>query len=114
MLSLKLKYEFRFYINNHLVQELFYYATGRSILNTTLIPSVVEDKLIWKKEKVEHYTVKNAYRLCLEEIVDDSYLHQPGQWTVIRKLKGPSKVKKNLNWQICRGCLPIRARLKER
>jgi len=74
---------------------------------------VEEDKLIWKVEKNGHYSVRSAYRLCMEEIADNSYLHRPGYWTGIWKLKAPSKVK-NLIWKICRGCLPTRARLLDR
>lgn len=78
-----------------------------------MFQQVKEDQLIWKAEKNGHYSVKSAYRVCLREIGDNTYLHRPGFWTGIWKLKAPLKVK-NLIWSICRGCLPTRARLLDR
>ena len=42
-------------------KSFFYYATGRSILNTTLIPSMVEDKLIWKKVSIIRLKMHTIY-----------------------------------------------------
>jgi len=83
--------------NHHLEQHCFDHATTQSILNAHLFPSVVEDEIIWKKEKTRHYMVKNVCCFCLEEIADNSYLQRPDQWTSIWKLKLSPKVK-NLIW----------------
>lgn len=85
--------------NHQVIAHCFDYATAQSILKTPLIQQVEEDKLIWKVEKNGHYSVRSAYRLCMEEIADNSYLHRPGYWTGVWKLKAPPKVK-NLIWKI--------------
>jgi len=59
------------------------------------------------------YSVKSAYRLCMEDLVDTSHLHKPGFWSGIWKLKVPPKIK-NLIWRMCRGCLPTRVRLQDK
>jgi len=82
-----------------------FWSGYKSISNTSLFTSVWKDGLIWKKEKTGCYIVKSTYRLWLEEIVDNSYLHQHHQWACIWKLKVPPKVK-HLKWGICWGCLP--------
>jgi len=45
--------------------------------------------------------------------VNVSYLHRPGSWNNIWRLKVPPKVK-NLLWRMCRGCLPTRVRLQDK
>jgi ribonuclease HI len=74
---------------------------------------VVDDRLIWKAEKNGLYSVKSAYRLCMEELVDVSHLRRPGYWSGIWRLKVPPKIK-NLLWRMCRGCLPTRVRLQDK
>jgi hypothetical protein len=66
--------------------------------------------LVWRVEKNGHYSVRSAYRLCMESIADNSHLNRPGNWSSIWKLKVPTKIK-NMIWRVCRGCLPTRARL---
>lgn len=99
--------------DQNVINHYFDHSTTQLILATPLFRQVEEDQLIWKAEKNGHYSVKSAYRLCMEEIADNSFLHRPGYWTGIWKLKAPPKVK-NLIWRICRGCLPTRARLLDR
>jgi hypothetical protein len=74
---------------------------------------VNEDKLVWKPEKNGPYSVRSAFRVCVEEIVDMSHLHRNGFWGGIWKLKVQPKVK-NMVWRVCRECLPTRVRLKSR
>jgi len=68
---------------------------------------------VWNPEKNGHYTVKSAYRLCVEEIVDNSHLRKNEYWGGIWKLKVPPKVK-SMVWRVCRECLPTRVRLNRR
>jgi hypothetical protein len=96
-----------------LINYYFDQDTVHEILKTPLIRQVKEDKLIWRAEKNGHYSVKSAYRLCMENIADNSHLHRSGDWANIWKLKVPPKVK-NLLWRICRECLPTRARLLDK
>jgi len=99
--------------NHNVINYYFDVGTVQEILKTPLFHQVEEDQLIWKAEKNGHYSVKSAYRLCMEVIADNSFLHCPGSWSNIWRLKVPPKVK-NLVWRICRGCLPTPARLLDK
>jgi len=68
---------------------------------------------VWKPEKNGHFSVKSAYRLCVEEIVDNSHLWKNGYWGGIWKLKVPPKVK-SMVWRVCKECLPTRVKLNRR
>lgn len=57
--------------NQEVVRHIFTKETSQMILNIPLFPQVTEDKLPWNPEKNGHYSVKSAYRLCVEEIVDN-------------------------------------------
>jgi hypothetical protein len=83
------------------------------ILNTPLFEQVQQDRMVWKAEKHGHYSVRSAYRLCVNDLVDLSHLRRPGFWSGIWRLKVPAKVK-NLVWRMCRGCLPTRVRLQDK
>jgi hypothetical protein len=90
-----------YYFDNDTVQEIF---------RTPLFHQVEEDDMVWKAEKNGQYSVRSAYRLCIEDVADNSHLHRIGSWDNIWRLKVPPKVKNSI-WRICRGCLPTRARL---
>jgi len=96
-----------------LIHSLFDAQTAQLILNTPLQPLVLEDKMIWKREKSGTYSVKSAYRICVTEIADNSHMHVNGRWNLIWKLKVRPKIKKFL-WRVCRGFFPTRARLNSR
>lgn len=87
--------------------------TVQKILKTPLFYQVEEDQLIWRAEKNGHYSVRSAYRICMEEIAGNSHLHRAGNWDNIWRIKVPPKVK-NLIWRVCRNCLPTRARLLDK
>ncbi|GAU37566.1 hypothetical protein TSUD_153990 [Trifolium subterraneum] len=59
------------------------------------------------------YSVKSAYRICVQELIDTSYLRVNGNWNLVWNIKVPPKVK-NLIWRICRRCLPTRVRLRDK
>jgi hypothetical protein len=99
--------------NYNLVNYYFDYDIVQEIIRTPIFHQVEEDALIWKAEKNGQYSVKSAYRLCVENIAENSHLHRVGSWDRIWRLKVPPKVK-NLLWRICRGCLPTRARLLDK
>ncbi|CAJ2637135.1 unnamed protein product [Trifolium pratense] len=83
------------------------------VLHTPLFDSVVEDKHIWRMEKNGVYSVRSAYRLCVQELLDTSHLKMDDTWNLIWKLKAPSRVR-NLLWRICRRCVPTRVNLWSR
>jgi len=99
--------------NQEVIQQVFSPDIADSIIRTRLLDQVVDDRLIWKAEKNGLYSVKSAYRLCVEELIDVSHLRRPGFWSVIWRLKVTPKVK-NLIWRMCRGCLPTRVRLQDK
>jgi len=99
--------------NHQLISYYFDDAVVQDILKTPLFSQVPEDQLIWNLEKNGHYSVRSAYRLCMEVIADNSFLHCPGNSSSIWKLKVPPKVR-NMLWRICRECLPTRAQLLDK
>jgi hypothetical protein len=99
--------------NESTVRQVFSADLAEKIMNTPLIAQVQADRLIWKAEKHGKYSVKSAYRLCVEELIDTSHLRRPGNWLCIWKLQVPPKIR-NLVWRICRGCLPTRIRLQDK
>ncbi|XP_024636268.1 uncharacterized protein [Medicago truncatula] len=99
--------------NEPLVRQLFAVETANNILNTPLHHQVERDKLISKAEKNGHYYVRSAYRICIEEVINNDHLRKPGYWSDIWRLKVHPKVK-NLVWRICRDCLPTRVKLRSR
>jgi hypothetical protein len=96
--------------NEELGRYIFEAGTAQKILDTSLFPQVNKDRLVWKSEKNEQYSVRSAYRVCVEEIVDNSHLQRNGYWCGIWKLKVSPKVR-NMMWRVCRECLPTRVRL---
>jgi hypothetical protein len=75
------------------IRQVFSFDIADSILRTPLIDRVMDDRLIWKVEKNDLYSVKSAYILCMEELVDASNLRRPGYWSGIWRHKVPPKVK---------------------
>jgi hypothetical protein len=91
--------------NQEVIQQVFSSDIADYILRTLLLDMVVDDRLIWKAENNGLFSVKSAYRLCVEELVYVFHHQRPRDWSVIWRLKVPPKVK-NLIWRMCRGCLP--------
>jgi hypothetical protein len=75
------------------LQSIFDHHVVENIVNTLLYPSVTEDRLIWKKENHGEYSVRSAYRFCVQELLDTSHFKVQGSWNLISKLKIPPKVK---------------------
>ena len=93
--------------NQEVIQQVFSSDIADSILRTPLLDQVREDNLIWKAAKNGLYSVKSAYRLCMEQLVDVSHLQGPVYSSGIWRLKMPPKIK-NLIWRSVVGaCLPV-------
>jgi hypothetical protein len=86
--------------NLPLISSLFEPNSVQKIVRTPLYSSVTDDKRIWHKEKDGMYSVKSAYRLCVQDLLDTSHLKMNGNWNLIWKLKAPPRVR-NLLWRIC-------------
>jgi hypothetical protein len=81
-----------------------------SILNTPLLESVVNDTRCWKPDARGMFTVKSAYNLAFNNLIDTSQLHAHGDWSVVWSLEVPPMVK-NFIWRMLRDCLPTRSKL---
>ncbi|GAU44445.1 hypothetical protein TSUD_92990 [Trifolium subterraneum] len=83
------------------------------ILETPLVSSVREDKVVWEEERNGCYLVKSGYKLAMCYIIGSDKYHVMGNWNGIWKAQAPQKAR-HLLWRLCRGCLPTRSRLLER
>ncbi|CAJ2636955.1 unnamed protein product [Trifolium pratense] len=96
--------------NAHLIQDLVDDNTATKILKTHLLASVQNDRIIWRYEKNDIYSVKSAYRYCVVDAIDTSHLQVPGHWNLIWTIKSPPKLR-NFLWRLCRNCVPTRVHL---
>ncbi|GAU25843.1 hypothetical protein TSUD_31070 [Trifolium subterraneum] len=86
---------------------------AEKILETPLVSSVREDKVVWEEERNECYSVKFGYKLAMRYIIVSDKYHVVGNWNGIWKAQAPHKAR-HLLWRLCRGCPPTRSRLLER
>lgn len=47
------------------------------------------------------YSVRNAYIICMKEIVDNTHLHKSGCWDLIWNIKVSPKIKKKNPHGMC-------------
>ncbi|GAU43245.1 hypothetical protein TSUD_241360 [Trifolium subterraneum] len=95
------------------VRNLFSNDVAEKILETPLVRSVREDKVVWEEERNGCYSVKSGYKLAMRYIIGSDKYHVVGNWNGIWKAQAPHKAR-HLLWRLCRGCLPTRSRLLER
>jgi len=60
------------------VRQVFSVDIADKILQTPLIAPIEDDRILWKAERHGRYSVRSAYRLCVTELIDSSYLWRPG------------------------------------
>ncbi|MCH98722.1 ribonuclease H protein, partial [Trifolium medium] len=89
--------------NSTLITSILGMQLGSRILQTPLFDSVSHDKIIWRFEKNGKYSVKSAYRYCIEDTLDLSHLKVQGNWNLVWQIQAPPKVK-NFMWRLCRNC----------
>ncbi|GAU36753.1 hypothetical protein TSUD_318520 [Trifolium subterraneum] len=95
------------------VRNLFSRDVAEKILETPLVSSVREDKVVWDEERNGCYSVKSGYKLVMRYLIGSDKYHVMGNWNGIWKAQAPHKAR-HLLWRLCRGCLSTRARLLER
>ncbi|GAU22577.1 hypothetical protein TSUD_93450 [Trifolium subterraneum] len=95
------------------VRNLFSRDVAEKILETPLVSSVREDKVVWDEERNGCYSVKSGYKLAMRYLIGSDKFHVMGNWNGIWKAQAPHKAR-HLLWRLCRGCLPTRSRLLER
>ncbi|XP_058742674.1 uncharacterized protein LOC131615213 [Vicia villosa] len=83
---------------------------AQKIANTPLFEAVHEDRVFWNLEKNGIFSVRSAYRYCVNEAIDTSHLRINKNWDLIWNMKIPPRVK-NFLWRLCRNCVPTRTRL---
>lgn len=96
-----------------MIRQLFVTETSQNIRNTPLHQQVHMDKLVWKADKNGCYSVRSAYCICIEDIINNDHLRKPRYWSGIWRLNVPPKVK-NLVWRISRDCFPTRVKMRSR
>ncbi|GAU36575.1 hypothetical protein TSUD_362450 [Trifolium subterraneum] len=95
------------------VRNMFSGDVAERILETPLVHSVREDKVVWEEERNGCYSVKSGYKLAMRYIIGSDKYHVAGNWNGIWKAQAAHKAR-HLLWRLCRGCLPTRYRLLER
>ncbi|GAU12587.1 hypothetical protein TSUD_131970 [Trifolium subterraneum] len=95
------------------VRNLFSRDVAEKILETPLVRSVREDKVVWEEERNECYSMKSGYKLAMRYLIGSDKYHVMGNWNGIWKVQAPHKAR-HLFWRLCRGCLPTPSRLLER
>ncbi|GAU38783.1 hypothetical protein TSUD_163580 [Trifolium subterraneum] len=95
------------------VRNLFSRDVAEKILETPLVSSVREDKVVWEEERNGCYSVKSGYKLAMCYLIGSDKYHVMGNWNDIWKVQAPHKAR-HLLWRLCRGCLPTHSRLLER
>ena len=90
-------------------------ATQNDILRIQLSNTWTRDKLSWKENKAQRFTVKTAYHVALhlhrEVGVEHSTVGEEKRfWNKIWKMNVPPKVR-NFVWRACNDILPTRTNL---
>lgn len=96
-----------------LIQTLFTPPSAKAILNTPLFNVIDKDLRIWAQESSGCYSVRSAYKLLIDRVLDTSHLKVAGNWRQLWKLKIPPRVK-HFIWRLCRHILPTRSNLAHR
>ncbi|XP_058756815.1 uncharacterized protein LOC131630038 [Vicia villosa] len=96
--------------NLNLIHQLVGGGVAQKIVNTPLFEAVHEDRIVWNLENNDIFSVRSAYRYCINEAIDTSHLRINENWDLIWKMKIPPRVK-NFLWCLCRNCVPTRVRL---
>jgi len=99
--------------NIPLVQSLFNPLDVASILSMPLFTRDYTDGRIWKATVDGTYTVKSAYRICLDIITTSFPTRSENRWNSIWKMQIPPHVRAFL-WRSAQHCLPTRANLLSR
>jgi hypothetical protein len=53
------------------------------ILATPLYPAIIDDRRLWHGESKGDYSVKSAYNLYVQDLIDTSHLRVNGNWNLV-------------------------------
>lgn len=99
--------------NMHALQHLCHAADIPRVLDTPLFHAIDDDCMVWRFDSKGSYSVRSAYRLCMDTFSYSNQWRCASDWRALWSLKVPPKVKVFL-WRCCRDCLPTRVRLQRR
>jgi ribonuclease HI len=99
--------------NHDLVHSLFNPDDAAAILSTPLYNRRSEDTFIWKATVDGSYSVKSAYRICIDLLSESLPLTTSTQWQLLWRLRVPPRVRTFL-WRAAHHCLPTRDNLSKR
>ena len=99
--------------NQMIVQSIFNHSDASAILATPFYSRTMEDTRIWKASINGSYSVKTAYRICMDLLLEATPSHGNYNWTSHWNLKIPPRVLSFL-WRLAHQCLPTRANLTTR
>jgi len=71
------------------------------------------DTIIWNASPNGSYTVKSAYKMCVNISDQLSNYHVPGDWKLIWSLRVLPKIK-HFSWRLLRNISPTRSNLQSR
>ena len=97
---------------------LFGVETRQEILAIPLTRMEEEDKVIWKENKGQSFSIKSAYlvalRVAQQQSSESSHTRRNEKvWKLIWSMNVPPKVR-NFVWRVCLNILPTRANLQRR
>ncbi|PNY14146.1 ribonuclease H, partial [Trifolium pratense] len=95
------------------IQTNFNDRDAREVLKIPLLPQGAQYEIIWRYDKKGMHSVKSAYRVCVDIMIDRSEWRINGEWNKLRALAIPPKVK-HFMWRLGRDCLPSRQRLSSK
>ncbi|PNX94699.1 pentatricopeptide repeat-containing protein [Trifolium pratense] len=72
-----------------------------------------KDDIIWRFDKKGFYSVKSAYRVCVDVLINRDEWKVEGDWNKLWNRPIPPKVK-HFMWRLGRNCLPNRQRLSSK
>ncbi|CAN1225361.1 Putative ribonuclease H protein At1g65750 [Linum grandiflorum] len=99
--------------NSTLIDQIFTAMDSALIHAIPLDSATGQDQRIWHVSRNGDYTVKSAYRLYMETVVDRTDHHISGKWKELWDLTLPPKILHFL-WRLLRDVLPTRGRLRRR
>jgi ribonuclease HI len=99
--------------NHKLLHQTFHQCDVDEIVKIPTNLLHTDDERIWNSSRNGIYSVRSAYYLLTQVIIETDHLRVEGNWKKLWKLTVPHKVKLFL-WRALRGCLPVRSRLIQR
>ncbi|CAN0886015.1 Putative ribonuclease H protein At1g65750, partial [Linum grandiflorum] len=99
--------------NTPLITSLFSTRDVSQILSLPVCVATGTDRRIWHYSKNGQYTVKSAYHVYMEQIVNRTSHNQQGEWRKLWQVDVPTKIK-HFAWRLPHKVLPTRGRLRQR